>query len=123
VIRAALLLLLLAVPAAAQAPRCGFGLGLEALRSADRHLQAGIAAEGLLPGREAAEAAASGLAEATARLADCGCPQAAGHAREAAGLAEQARFESSPDRLRRALDRARFSVGQARERLDRRGCG
>ena len=54
--RALLLLLLLAAPAAAQAPRCGFGLGLEALRGAERSLAAGSAAEGLLAGREAAEA-------------------------------------------------------------------
>ncbi|MCB4820866.1 hypothetical protein [Roseicella aerolata] len=117
-----LALLLLAAPAMAQAPRCGFGLGLEGLRGADRHLRAGSAAEGLLAGREAADAAAAALTEAAARLAGCGCPLAAEQVREAAGLAEQARSEAGPDRLRRTLDRARFSLGQARERLDRRGC-
>jgi hypothetical protein len=123
VIRATALALLLTSTAWAQTPRCGFGLGLEALRGADRQLRAGIAAEELLAGRDAAEAAAAALAGATGRLAGCGCPQAAELAREAGGLAEQARSEASPDRIRRALDRARFSLGLAREWLDRRGCG
>ena len=122
-IRRIALALLLAAPASAQVPRCGFGLGLEALRGADRQLQAGLATEDLLPGRAAAEAAAASLAEAAGRFAGCGCPRAAELAHEAAGLAEQARSEASPDRLRRALDRARFSLGLARDRLDRRGCG
>lgn len=128
-VRLALLLLVplaappLAGPALAQAPRCGFGLGLEALRGADRELSAGIAAGDLLPGRDAAEAAAAALTEATARLAGCGCAQAAELARDAAGLAEQARSEASTDRIRTTLARARFSLGRARDRLDRRGCG
>jgi hypothetical protein len=122
-IRRVALALLLAAPAAAQAPRCGFGLGLEALRGADRQLQAGVAAADLLPGRDAAEAAASALAEAAGRFEGCGCRQAAELVREAAGLAEEARSEASPDRLGRALARARFSLGLARDQLDRRGCG
>ena len=122
-IRRIALALLLAVPAAAQTPRCGFGLGLEALRGADRQLQAGIAAADLLPGREAAEAAAATLAEAAGRFEGCGCRGAAELVREAAGLAEQARSEAGTDRLSRTLARARFSLGLARDRLDRRGCG
>jgi hypothetical protein len=122
-IRRIALALLLAAPAAAQAPRCGFGLGLEALRGADRQLQAGVAAADLLPGRDAAEAAAAALAEAAGRFEGCGCRQAAELVREAAGLAEEARSEASPDRLGRALARARFSLGLARDQLDRRGCG
>lgn len=117
------LALLLTLPAAAQAPRCGFGLGLEALRSADRAIQDGIAAATLLPGRRAAEAAATALADATGRLEGCGCRLAGELTREATGLAELARSEVSPDRLRRALDRARFSLTLARDRLDRQGCG
>ncbi|WP_431267944.1 hypothetical protein [Dankookia sp. P2] len=93
------------------------------MRSADRQLQAGIAAAELLPGRDAAEAAAAALAEATGRFEGCGCRRAAEQAREAAGLAEQARSEASADRLGRALARARVSIGLARDRLDRQGCG
>jgi hypothetical protein len=115
-------LLLLAGPAQAQLPRCGFGLGLEALRGADRQLQAGVAAAELLPGRDAAEAAAAALAEAARRFEGCGCGQATELTREAAGLAEQARSAASAERLRRTLDRARFSLGMALDRLDRRGC-
>ena len=122
-IRRLALALLLAGPAAAQAPRCGFGQGLEAMRGADRQLQAGVAAADLMPGRDAAEAAAAALAEAAGRFEGCGCHQAAELTREAAGLAEQARSEASTDRLGRALARARFSLGLARDRLDRRGCG
>ncbi|MDO9709161.1 hypothetical protein [Paracraurococcus lichenis] len=121
-IPALLAALLLALPAAAQAPRCGFGLGLEALRGAERQVQAGLAAGDLPAGRAAAEAAAASLEEAATRLGGCGCAQAAGFAREAQGLAEQARSEAVPERIARALDRARFSLGLARERLERRGC-
>jgi len=122
-IRAAFLLALLATPALAQRPQCGFGLGLQALREADRALRAGAAAAELMPGRAAADTAAASLAEATDRLAGCGCPQAADLARDAAGLAEQARSEATAERIRRTLDRARFSLGQAQEKLGRRGCG
>ncbi|WP_165982932.1 hypothetical protein, partial [Dankookia rubra] len=73
--------------------------------------------------RDAAEAAAAALAEAAGRLEGCGCRLAAEPVREAAGLAERARSEASVYRLRGALDRARFSLGLARDRLDRRGCG
>ena len=95
-IRRIALALLLAAPAAAQAPRCGFGLGLEALRGADRQLQAGVAAADLLAGRDAAEAAAAALAEAAGRFEGCGCRQAAELVREAAGLAEQAGPRPAP---------------------------
>ncbi|MFC7473046.1 hypothetical protein ACFQS7_01680 [Dankookia sp. GCM10030260] len=122
-IRRIALALLLAAPALAQSPRCGFGLGLEALRGAERPLQAGIAAADLLPGRDAAEAAAAALAEAAGRFEGCGCRQAAELVREATGLAEQARSETGLDRLRRVLERARFSAGRARDGLGRRGCG
>ena len=84
--------LLLAAPAAAQARRCGFGLGLDALRGADRGGPG--RRRRLLAGREA-EAAASALAEAAGREG-CGCRQAAGLVREAAGLAEQAGARPAP---------------------------
>lgn len=122
-IRHLALLLLLVAPAAAQAPRCGFGLGLGALVAADGHLRAGLAASDLLAGRDAAAAASLALAEATGRFAGCGCARAAAEAREAQGLAEQAGSEVSPQGVGRVLDRARFSLGRARERLDRQGCG
>lgn len=120
--RLVLLLLLAAVPAAAQRGGCGFGLGLDALRGADQPLRAGADAGSLLAGREAAAAAADRLAEAVTRLEGCGCGQAAGHVRDAAGLAEEARGAASLDRIRHGLDRARFSTRLARERMDRQGC-
>ncbi|TCZ57839.1 hypothetical protein [Roseicella aquatilis] len=120
---APLLLLLLAPPAAAQAPRCGYGGGLEALRTAERALRGGGAAPDLPGGRAAAEAAAGALSEATSVLAGCGCARAAELTQEAGWLAEQAAFESTAERIRTVLDRARLSLGLARERLDRRGCG
>ena len=122
-IRGLLLAVLLAGTAAAQAPRCGFGLGLEALREADRRIAEGLAAEEMLAGREAAADAATALAEATGRLDGCGCPQAAARAREAASLAEQARSEASRQRIRIVLDRARFSLRQTQDSLGRLGCG
>jgi hypothetical protein len=114
-------LLLLAAPAAAQRPGCGFGLGLEALGQAQRSL--GSEPGSLSAGRATASAATGALAEAAGRLAGCGCAQAAADAREAAGLAEQATAEPALERLRRLLDRAGFSARLARERLERRGCG
>jgi hypothetical protein len=114
-------LLLLAAPAAAQRPGCGFGLGLEALGQAQRSL--GTVPGSLSEGRATAGAAAGALGEAAGRLTGCGCVQAAQDAREAAGLAEQATGETALDRLRRLLDRAGFSARLARERLERRGCG
>ncbi|RAI55338.1 hypothetical protein [Roseicella frigidaeris] len=110
-------------PALAQQPRCGFGLGLEAMRQADGQLRAGQAAAGLLPARAAAEAARTALAEAAGRLQGCGCARAAELTAEALRLAEQAGFESAQDRLARVLDRARLSLGLARDRLGREGCG
>ncbi|MBK1660884.1 hypothetical protein [Paracraurococcus ruber] len=122
---AALVLALLALvaPAAAQTPRCGFGQGLEALREAGRQVQAGLAADDLLAGRAAAEAAAERLEEATRRFAGCGCPRVAEEARASRGLAEQARFETSLDDLRRPLGRIRFTLEEARRIIDRSGCG
>ncbi|GGC34495.1 hypothetical protein GCM10011504_11090 [Siccirubricoccus deserti] len=114
-------LLLLAAPAAAQRPGCGFGLGLEALGQAQRSL--GSPAGSLSEGRVMAGAAAGALGEAAGRFAGCGCTQAAGDAREAAGLAEQATAEPALERLRRLLDRAGFSARLVHERLERRGCG
>ena len=115
--------LLLAAPAMAQQPRCGFGIGLEAMRQAEQALRAGAAAPGLLPARAAAETAQAALAEAAGRLQGCGCARAAELTGEAVRLAEQAPFESSLDRLARVLDRARLSLGLARDRLGREGCG
>ena len=115
-------LLAAAAPAMAQQPRCGFGLGLEAMRHAEGQLRAGQGAAGLLPGRAAAEAARTALAEAADRLQGCGCARAAELTTEALRLAEQAGFESTQDRLARVLDRARLSLGLARDRLGREGC-
>jgi len=118
----ALLALLAALPAQAQRSRCGFGLGLEGLRTADRMLAEAAASSSLTAGREAAGAIAARLHEVAGRLSGCGCHQAADHAAEAAGLADQAGNEAGIARLRRSLDRARFSLTLARERLDRAGC-
>ena len=116
------LLLLLAGPAAAQRGGCGMGLGLDALRGAERSLRAGATAGSLSAGREAGAAAADRLAEAAGLLGGCGCLQVTGHLRDAAGLAEESRAEASLDRLRRTLDRSLFSARLARDRLDRQGC-
>jgi len=115
-------LLLLATPALAQRPGCGFGLGLAALRQAGSGLEAAARAASLLTGLDTAAAVAPVLADATSRLAGCGCARAAAEAGDAAGLAEQARSEATLDRLRATLDRARFFVSRARHRLDTRGC-
>lgn len=114
--------LLLAAPAAAQVPRCGFGLGLQAFHRAERQAKAGIATEDLLPGRDAAEAAAAALAEAAGHFAGCGCQRIAELTQDAQRLAEQAQSETTQASLRRALERATVSLGLARDRLDRRGC-
>ncbi len=121
-IRLLLALLLAATPAAAQRGGCGFGLGLDALRTAGSALRDGMAAGSMAAGRAAAEAAAGQLADAATRLDGCGCDQAAGHARDAARLAEEAGAAASLDHIRRTLDRAGFSAGLARERLERQGC-
>ena len=121
-IPAFLLILLVAMPAQAQRSGCGMGLGLEALRVAERPLRDGLAAGSLSAGRMLGGAAADRLAEAAAQLEGCGCRQVAAHLRDAAGLAEEVRAEASLERLRRVLDRAAFSAGLARERLDRHGC-
>ncbi|MBL6454975.1 hypothetical protein JMJ55_06545 [Belnapia sp. T6] len=117
-----LILLLAAMPAAAQRGGCGLGLGIEALRGAEAPLRAGAEAPSLLAGREAAGQAADRLTEAAAWLTGCRCAQAAGQAREAAGLAEELRGAAELERIRRGMDRARFSARLARERLDRQGC-
>lgn len=112
--------LLLAGPAPAQRPGCGFGLGLEALRAAEAALRPEPAS--LAAGRAAGGVAADQLRAAAARLAGCGCPRAAEQAGEAAGIAEETRAEAGRERLRRLLDRAGFAAGEARARLDRQGC-
>ncbi len=117
-----LILLLAAVPAAAQRSGCGMGLGLEAMRGAEAPLRAGATATSLLAGREAARQAAGQLAEASRHLAGCGCRQAAEHLGEAARLAEEGEGAAEVERIRRGLDRAGFSARLARERLDRQGC-
>lgn len=117
-----LILLLLASPVAAQRGGCGMGLGLDALRAADRSLRDGAAVGSLSAGRDAGAAAADQLAAASEQLAACGCQQVAGHLRDAAGGAESARAGASAEQIRRILDRALFSTRLARERLDRHGC-
>ncbi|WP_149541064.1 hypothetical protein [Siccirubricoccus phaeus] len=114
------LALLLAGPAAAQRPGCGFGEGLAALREAEARLHAPIT--GLLVGREAAAAAGRSLGLAAARFSGCGCPRAAEAAGEAGQLAEAAAGAAEVARLQPLLDRAGFSARLAREGLGRRGC-
>lgn len=111
---------LLISPVSAQRAGCGFGTALVGLGEADQVLAA--VPESLPAGRAAGAAASSGLQQATATLAGCGCHQAADHATEAAGLAEQATAGDSLPQVRGALDRARFSLRLARERLGRQGC-
>jgi len=122
VIRALLLLVVLAAPAAAQRPQCGFGLGLQALREADRALRAGSVAPDLPAGRAAAEAAVAALKVSLGQFHGCGCAQVIQPVQDAAGLVEQASIETTTDRIRRVLERARFSLDLARQRLDREGC-
>ena len=115
-----ILLALLAGPAAAQSPGCGYGLGLEALRAG----QAALAAEpdSLSAGREAGTAAAEQLAAAAGRFAGCGCARLGDQAREAAAIAAEAGAAAEREAVRRILARARFSAGRAREAADRQGC-
>lgn len=117
-----IVLLLLASPVAAQRSGCGMGMGLDALRTAERALRDGAGAGSLSAGREAGGSAADRLTEAAATLGGCGCRQVAGHLQEAAGIAEEVRAEASLERLRRLLDRAGFSLRLAQQRLGRQGC-
>ncbi len=127
--RTAAAALLLGAAAAADAARaqragCGLGLGLEAMRAADRTLAQAPRIPSLAAGRATAAAAADRLHGAAAALSSCGCgcARAAADAEEAAALADAAGSEASVARVAAALDRARFSLRLARERLDRDGC-
>jgi len=113
---------LVPTPASAQRNACGFGLGLAALRAADKALKQGVAASSLSAGRGHAATAGARLAEAAQRLGGCGCALAAAALQDAGQVTEQAQAEAMLATLQRRLDRAGLSLDQAQARLDRQGC-
>jgi hypothetical protein len=123
VIQFLLPLLVLAVPAAAQRPACGFGLGLEELAAAARDLAAGAVAPSLSEGRLAAGAAARALDGATERFGGCGCPDLAAAVGEAAAAAQMAALANDVPMLSAGLAGSGTRLGVAKTLLGRRGCG
>lgn len=117
----ALLLLLLGPPAAqAQQPACGYGLGLQALASADADLTP--LPGSLSEGRAQANRASRALATAHRQLLGCGCPRLAEAARDASALAELALSEAGVPALRLRLDRAHLAIEDTRRAAGRQGC-
>jgi hypothetical protein len=119
---AALALICLTSPAMAQRAACGFGLGLDALRTAARGLAAGARASSLSEGRLAAGVAAHALDSIGTRFADCGCPDLAEAAGEAAAAAQMAALASDFPMLTARLAAAETRLALAREALSRQGC-
>lgn len=119
---AAAAITVLALPAAAQRSRCGFGSALEALRQAGTTLAAASAPTSLADGRNRAGEAAAQLRSGEEGLARCACHRAAAEASDAAMLAEQALSEASVPALAAALRQARFRLALAQQRLGREGC-
>lgn len=114
------MMLLLALPAAAQRPYCDFGAGVTALRAAQTRLAAPVT--GLVSGREEGLAIAALLDSARERFAACGCPRLAEPVNEAARLAEQAGYEASAARIAQTFSQAAFRAQLARQALDSTGC-
>ena len=120
--RAALVLLLLALPgtAAAQRARCGYGEAIAALRAAEAGLARPVT--GLSDGRDLAGGIHADLHRATEVLQGCGCRRAAQDAADAALLAETAAHQANAQEIATGLRRAGFSLRLVRERLGREGC-
>jgi hypothetical protein len=115
-----LLLALLAPPAEAQRPRCGYGEALAGMQAAEERLAA--LPGGLLEARGKAEAVASGLRGSAGGMAGCGCPRLAEGLGEAAGIAEPAIAAASLAEALARLERARFALRLVREAEGRQGC-
>ncbi len=111
---------LLAPPAAAQRPRCGYGEALAAMQVAEERLA--LLPDGLDAARSTAEAVAGGLRGSASGMAGCGCTRLAEAVGEAAGIAEPAISAASVAEARVRLERARFSLGLARRAAGREGC-